>query len=151
MNIVRWEPFRELEDLWSRFDRSMPSLAWRRSGNGHPEFAHSPWLPAVDITENDAEYLIKAELPEVDKDDVNIEIVDGYLRMSGERKRETEQKDEKVHRVENYYGKFTRSFALPENVLEDKIQADCKDGVLRIHLKKRKESKPSKAKKIPIS
>src|SRR2546426_2987313 len=95
------------------------------------------WAPAVDITEDDKEYLIKAEIPEVEKKDVKVTVQDGVLTIQGERKKETEEKDNKrFHRVEHFYGTFVRSFTLPEDAAEDKTRAEFKDGLLLVHLPK---------------
>lgn len=96
------------------------------------------WKPACDITEDDNEYLVTADLPEVKKDEVKVNIDNGVISISGERKTESEKKDKKkkYHRIERSYGSYQRSFRLPENVKEDGVQAEFKDGVLRVHLPK---------------
>jgi HSP20 family protein len=96
----------------------------------------------VDITEDEKEYLIKAELPEVKKEDVKVTVENGVLTMTGERKFEKEQKDKKYHRIERSYGSFMRSFSLPEAAAGDKVSAEFKDGVLKVHLPKSPEAKP---------
>jgi HSP20 family protein len=94
------------------------------------------WVPAVDIVETNEEYLIKAELPEVKKEQIKVHAENGVLTIRGERKRESEQKDKKLHRIERSYGMFTRSFSLPDGVDEEEIRAEFKDGVLHLHLPK---------------
>jgi HSP20 family protein len=94
------------------------------------------WSPATDISETDKEYLIRAALPAVKKEDVKVTYENGVLTLSGERRQKEEQKDEKFHRVESYYGNFSRSFALPDEIEEDAIKAESKDGVLTIHVPK---------------
>jgi hypothetical protein len=96
----------------------------------------------VDITEDDKEYLIKAELPEVKKEDVKVTVENGTLTITGERKFEKEEKGKKYHRMERAYGSFMRSFTLPEGAAGDKVSADFKDGVLKVHLPKSAEAKP---------
>ncbi|HYB33155.1 MAG TPA: Hsp20/alpha crystallin family protein [Steroidobacteraceae bacterium] len=96
------------------------------------------WSPAVDISETDQEYLIRAALPAVKKEDVKVTYVDGMLTLSGECRRKEEHKDDKHYRVENYYGDFSRSFALPEGIVADAISAESGDGVLSIHVPKAK-------------
>lgn len=132
MNIVRWEPFRTMEDVLGR----MPSLfdRWQRlpEGNG----TRVEWAPSVDISETDTEYLIRADLPAVSKEDVHVTFDDGMLTVSGERKQRQEEKSEKYHRVESFYGKFERTFSLPENVDSAAIRAASKDGVLSVHVPK---------------
>jgi HSP20 family protein len=104
--------------------------------------AEETWSPTSNISETDKEYLIKAELPEVKKEDVKVELADGVITISGERKHEKESKDENVLRVESFYGTFSRSFSLPDNVDANAIKAECKDGVLRVHVPKKEPSKP---------
>lgn len=108
----------------------------------------SEWTPHVDITEDDHEFLVKAELPDMKRDDVKVSIEDGTLMISGERKHEKEEKHKKYHRIECEYGSFTRSFTLPAGVSGDKVSADFKDGVLRVHLPK--DVKTSAAKAIEV-
>jgi HSP20 family protein len=100
------------------------------------------WAPVADVIETDSEYLIKAELPEVRKEDGNISVQDGVLTLTGERKQEKSTDNEKVHRVERSYGSFVRRFSLPNNVDETGIRAESKDGVLVIHLPKQKAEQP---------
>ena len=139
-NITRWNPFRELEDMSSRLNRM---LAWPTFGAGNKEsiIAHS-WAPAVDIAETETEYLVKAEIPEVKKEDVKVVVQNGVLSVSGERRSEKEEKGKKFHRVEREYGSFARSFQLPDDVDDTKIAADFKDGMLQVHLPKSDKAKP---------
>lgn len=130
MALTLWNPFREMDDLLTRFQRSYgvaPSAG---------AAAVADWAPSVDIAESDKEYTVKADLAGVKKEDVKIDVQNGVLTISGQRKFEKEEKDQKHHRVERAYGSFTRSFTLPEDVLEDKISAESKDGVLQVHLPK---------------
>lgn len=96
------------------------------------------WKPACDITEDEQEYLVTADLPEVKKDEVKVNIDNGVISISGERKTKSEKKDKdkKYHRIERSYGSYQRSFRLPENVKEEGVKAEFKDGVLRVHLPK---------------
>ena len=96
----------------------------------------------MDITEDDKEYLINVELPEIKKEDVKVTVENGTLTISGERKFEKEEKDKKYHRVERAYGSFVRSFALPEGTDGSKVSADYKDGVLKVHLTKSEQVRP---------
>ncbi|MBT8141541.1 MAG: Hsp20/alpha crystallin family protein [Gammaproteobacteria bacterium] len=105
-------------------------------------FDEADWIPAAEITEDDKEFLVKLEVPEVKKKDMKVEVVNGALCISGERK--YEKKDKKLHRVERYYGSFERSFSLPDNVDPASVKAESKDGVLSIHLKKTEASAPAK-------
>jgi HSP20 family protein len=140
MTLVRWDPFRELEDMSERLNRvfSRPSL--RNSGKENLTVAD--WLPTVDISETEGEYLIKAELPEVKKEDVKVTVENGVLTLQGERRQEKEEKGRKFHRVERSYGSFVRSFSLPESVDEGAVKAEYKDGVLNLHLPKSERVKP---------
>jgi len=100
------------------------------------------WAPLVDIVEDDKEYLIKAELPEVRKEDVKVTVEGGTLTISGERKSEKEEKGRKFRRIERYYGRFERSFSVPDDADDSKVAADFRDGVLRVHLAKSEKARP---------
>ena len=134
MSLIRYEPFAAMDELFTRF----PSLLgrWpRMSGNGE---ANLDWAPPVDISETGQEFVIRAALPAVKKEDVEITVEAGMLTLSGERRQKDEQKDEKFHKVESLYGSFSRSFALPETIDAGAISAESKDGVLTIHVPKTK-------------
>ena len=135
--LTRWDPMRELEEMSERMNR----LVTRPAGS-EEALVTAEWAPIVDIQETDKEYLIKAELPEVKKEDVKVTLKDGILNLEGERHQEKEEKNKKFHRVERSYGKFVRSFTVPEDVDEKHIQADFKDGVLNVHLGKSENVKP---------
>jgi len=104
--------------------------------------AVAEWAPLVDISEDDKEYVIKAELPDVKKEDVKITAEGGTLTIAGERKPEKEEKGKKYHRVERAYGSFLRTFALPEHASPAAVTAEFKDGVLTVHLPKTEKAKP---------
>jgi HSP20 family protein len=140
MNLVKWNPLRELEDIQAGLNRFFNDAQLRRPEVNGPFFAD--WAPAVDIQETDKEYLIKAELPEVKKEDVKVEVVDGVLTIGGERTQEKEEKGKKFHKVERLYGTFVRQFALPTEVDAAKVQAEYKDGMLSVHLPKTAAAKP---------
>ena len=140
-STTRWDPFKELEEIGDRFNRIFGRLPEYRPMNKEA-LTVADWVPAVNISEDDKEYVIKAELPEVEKKDVKIAVEDGVLRIQGERTKEKEEKGKKFHRIESSYGSFFRSFALPENVEEDKLTADFKDGILFVHLPKTEKPKP---------
>jgi HSP20 family protein len=145
MNLIRYEPttfpyFREMEDTLDRLNRTFGGL---RRGNGTKELLTvADWAPLVDIQETDLEYLVKAELPEVQKEDVKVTIENGVLTLRGERKQEKEEKGRKFHRVERAYGTFLRTFAVPPDADEAKVSAEFKDGVLRVHLPKSRKPLP---------
>ena len=141
MSLVRWDPFRELEDMSTRLNRifGQPSVRRFTEEDGG---TFADWAPAMDVQETDKEYLLKADLPEVKKEDVKVDVKDGVLSVEGERKQEKEEKGKKFHRVERSYGKFVRRLALPTDVDEQKIMAEFKDGVLNVHLPKTPTAKP---------
>ena len=138
MSLVRWDPFADMDTL---FNRLMPSgfTRWPRlSGdNGKVE-----WAPSADISETTQEYVIRASLPAVKKEDVKVTVDSGMITIKGERKQQTDDKSEKFHRVESFYGSFERSFSLPENIDSDAIRCESKDGVLTVHIPK---TEPQKA------
>jgi HSP20 family protein len=140
MTLVRWDPFRELEDMSERLNRVFLRPSLRNSGKENLTVAD--WMPTVDISETEGEYLIKAELPEVRKEDVKVTVENGVLTLQGERRQEKEEKGKKFHRVERSYGSFVRSFSLPELVDESAVKAEYKDGVLNLHLPKSEKVKP---------
>ena len=113
----------------------------RRTGNGE-SLKLPDWSPLVDITEDDHEYLFKADLPEMKKEDVKVTVENGILSISGERKVEKEEKKKKYHRIERTYGSFERTFMVPEDAEIAKMAAEFKDGVLKVHLPKSPTAKP---------
>jgi len=141
MTLVRWDPFRELEDMSDRLNRMFSRPALPRT-NGKETMVVADWVPSVDVSETDGEYQIKAEIPDVKKEDVRVTLEDGVLTIQGERKQEKEEKGKKYHRVERSYGSFVRSFTLPDLVDEEKVKAEFKDGVLNLHLPKSEKPKP---------
>jgi HSP20 family protein len=134
MNVIRWEPFGAMDEMFNRFPSMLERWA-RLSGSGEKG---TEWSPSADISETDQEYLIRASLPAVRKEDVSVTVEDGMLTVSGERRQREEQKDEKFHKVESFYGSFSRSFSLPEGTDPSAIRAESKDGVLTIHVPKMK-------------
>ena len=139
MRVIKWEPFRDVDDVFDRFLAETLRRWPRQSAEGR---AGLDWAPAADVSETDTEYLIKADLPEVRKEDVSITVQDGVLTLSGERRQEVRAENEKVHRVERTYGSFARRFALPENADEQSIRAESRDGVILIHIPKQKVVQP---------
>jgi len=129
MNLSRWEPFYAMDKM---FDRSPWFFGYR------PRHFDFDWSPSVDISETDKEYLIRAALPAVKKEDVKVTYENRMLTLSGERRREREEKGEKFHRVESFYGNFSRSFELPDTIDVERISAEAKDGVLTVHVPKTK-------------
>ena len=141
MNLVRWDPFRELDGIHARLSRMLGERPLR--GFDTDTLSFGEWAPAVDIQESDNEYLVKADLPEVKKEDVKVEYEDGVLTVEGERKMEKEEKGRQFHKIEREYGKFVRRFALPGEIDAAKLSADFRDGVLNVHLPKSLETKPN--------
>jgi len=139
---TRWDPFRELEDLQSRLSTLFGRAPVRKEGGKEEAMTIAEWAPLVDISEDDKEYLIKAELPEVKKEDIKLTVDEDVLTITGERKYEKEEKGKKYHRVERAYGSFMRSFTLPEDADASKVSAECKDGLLKVHLPKSEKAKP---------
>lgn len=133
MSLVRWEPFYSMDDMF----KGLPAVFGRLAPfSGYVN--NIDWSPSVDISESGAEYLIRATLPAVKKEDVSVSVNDGMLTLSGERRQNEEQHDEKLHKVESFFGRFSRSFALPEGIDAPAIRAESKDGVLTIHVPKTK-------------
>jgi HSP20 family protein len=128
-----YNPFREFDALANRLFNQPSST---RNGDSRP------WVPQVDITEDEAAYTITTDLPEVAKDAVKVTVEDGVLTVRGERKWEKKSDTTKVHLVERTYGSFTRSFRLPDDASGDKVSATFKEGVLKVVLPKREEAKP---------
>lgn len=139
--LTRWNPFREMEELHNRL-LNVFNLATPRRGEGQESITVAEWAPLVDIIEDDKEYLLKAELPEMRKEDVKVTVENGVLTLSGERKLEKEEKGRRYHRIERAYGSFVRSFTLPDDADANKVTAEFKDGVLKVHVAKSEDAKP---------
>ena len=139
MRPTRWEPFKGMDEF---FRSTAPSLFGRWPRLLGKEGEAYEWSPAADISETDKEYLVKAELPGVKREDVKVSMDEGVLMLEGERKQEKEEKGRKMHRMERFYGAFCRSFSLPEDADAGSIRAESKDGVLNVHIPKSKVQKP---------
>ena len=135
--LAKWNPLRDLEDMQHR----LSSLFNRRALKdfGEETMVLAEWTPLVDVTEDHKEYLIKAELPEVDKNDVKVTVENGTLMIAGERKLEKEEHGKKYCRVERAHGSFLRAFTMPEGTSGTGVTAEFKDGVLKVHLPKSEE------------
>ncbi len=142
--LTTWDPFKELDEMQRRLATIFGRAPVRKDSEREEAMTVAEWAPLVDITEDDKEYLIKAELPEVKKDDVKVSVQDGVLTISGERKYEKEEKGKKYHRIERAYGSFARSFTLPDDADAEKVAGDFKDGVLKVHVPKSEKAKPKK-------
>ena len=147
---TRWSPLKELEEMEKRLSTIFGRSPMATEGEKKEAISVTQWSPLVDITEDDKEYVVKAEIPEMKKEDIKINVHDDVLTVSGERKYEKEEKGKKYHRVERAYGSFLRSFALPENADGSKISAEYKDGMLTVHLPKSEQAK-KKAIEVKVS
>ena len=142
----RWDPTGEMEDVMRGLQRALTN--WQ-SGGSDESISLSQWSPSVDIGENDQEFVIKVELPDVKKEDIKVNVENGTISICGERKVEKEEDNTKFHRVERAYGRFERTFSLPTEAQADKITSNYKDGVLTVHLPKDPERKPT-SQTIPV-
>lgn len=143
MNLIKFNPWREMDTFSDRFNRFFDGTFlpahWLKE-----ESRLNDWAPSVDVYDDDKKIVIKAEIPGVDKKDIHVDVKDGVLTLSGERTHENEVKEENFHRKERVFGKFQRSFTLPEGLDPDSIAADYKDGVLKIEIPKPEEKKSKK-------
>lgn len=129
-----------MDTFQNRLNTLLGRPLWRT--NGDETINTNEWTPLVDVTEDDKEFTIKAELPDMKKEDVKVTVENGTLHIAGERKFEKEEKTKKYHRIERAYGTFERSVVLPEGAKADAMTADYKDGVLKVHLPKGEQAKP---------
>jgi len=136
MSLRRWSPWQDLENLQYQLSDVLGDVRWPA------QTEHGQWQPRVDVHETDDALVLQAELPGVEKKDVSVEVKDGVLTLTGERRYEKDVKEEHVHRIERAYGHFTRSFNLPRNVNMEKVDASMKDGVLEVRLAKLESAKP---------
>ena len=136
------DPFKEMRDMQARFASLFNRLPMKKENGKEELMGATEWMPAVDIVEDEKEYLIKAELPEIRKEDLKVTVQDGVLALTGERKFEKEEKGKKFHRVERAFGNFSRTFELPIDANAVKITAEFKDGLLKVHLPKSEDAKP---------
>jgi HSP20 family protein len=140
VTIVRWEPFRELSSLQTEMNRLF-NAAFDTPGGGGNGGARR-WAPAMDLLETDAHFVLRADLPGMTESDVNIEVEDNVLTVSGERKAEHEEKREGFYRVERAFGGFSRSLTLPKGINADAVSASFDKGVLEVRIPKPEERKP---------
>ena len=140
--MTRWDPMPELDELQSRLSNLFGRAPLRKNGDKDEAMTVAEWAPLVDIVEDENEYLIKAELPEVRKEDLKVTVQDNVLTLTGDRSFEKVEKGKKYHRIERAYGSFARSFSLPEEADAQKVSAEFKEGVLHIRLPKSEKAKP---------
>ncbi|MGD0545389.1 MAG: Hsp20/alpha crystallin family protein [Candidatus Acidiferrales bacterium] len=141
-SITRWDPFRNLSSLQEQVNRLFESGMQTRNDNS----ALTTWAPAVDIYETENELVLKADLPAINEKDLDIRVENNMLTIRGERKFESDVKEDNYLRIERTYGSFSRSFGLPNTVNAEAIKAEYKNGVLTIEMPKRAESKPKQVK-----
>ena len=147
MNIVKWQrptlttwpSFGRLSDLRDEIDRLFESPLTELTGTSN---LLSGWTPALDVYEDKDNYTVKAELPGMKKEEIEVSLHEGTLSISGERKSESKHEDAEVYRAERFFGRFQRTVSLPSAVAADKVKAAYKDGVLTITLPKTEEAKP---------
>src|SRR5438876_9991684 len=133
--VITWNPLREIDEAQNRLNRFFLGGFPNRMGSGEiHSLAVADWSPEVDISQDDQEYLLKADLPEMKKDEVKVTVEHGILCVSGQRKSVKEDQKRKFHRIERSFGNFRRSFTLPEDADSTKVTADFRDGVLKVHL-----------------
>jgi HSP20 family protein len=154
MAIIRWDPFRDLVTLREKMNRLFEE-AYSARGEER-DLVSSSWTPSVDIYETENQLVLTAEVPGIEDNNIEIKIEDNTLTLKGDRKFEKETEEENYHRIERAYGSFYRSFSLPPHIDQDKIAAEHENGVLKITMPKKHESKPrsvkvlkSKAKSVP--
>ena len=140
MALVRWDPARELDSLQGELNRAFDTFF---GGRGNDVRARR-WIPAMDLMETEDSLVLRADLPGMSEDDIEIEIKDNVLTVSGERKSEDEQRGEGYYRVERAFGSFARSLTLPEGVSADEVAANFDRGVLEVRIPKPEERKPQR-------
>ena len=132
--LARWNPFREIDDVFNRYNTGLLAKSFDDSS--------TEWAPLADITETEEAFHIRAELPGVKKEDVDVSLSNGVLTLKGERRTEEESKDEKQHRIERFHGTFVRRFDMPDNIDQGAITADYVDGVLDLTIPKTTKTTP---------
>ena len=149
--LITCNEFKEMEEArQNRFIRFLGEFPNRMGSGEIHSLMVADWSPEVDISQDDHEYLLKADLPEMKKDDVRVTVEDGILNVSGERKSEKEDQKRKFHRIERSFGNFRRSFTLPEDADSTKVTAEFRDGVLKVHLPTTTTAK-SKATQVKVA
>jgi HSP20 family protein len=144
-NITRWDPFNELSSLQNRFNQLLRSPFGGLS-TGEQPLAFGNFVPPVDIYEDQHNITVLAEVPGVDENNLDVRLENNVLTITGERKMETEQREENFHRIERGYGRFVRSFALPGTVNAEQVNADFENGILKVTIPKKEEAKPKQIK-----
>lgn len=146
MALTKWEPLRDIESLFDRYTMHLPWPAGRASSM----LGGTDWNPRVDIVESDDSYRIQADIPGVSKDDLKVAVQDGVLTIQGERKQEQEEENKRFHRVERFYGSFTRSFTLPEDADVNALKASASEGQLTVTIPRKASSPASEQVHVPV-
>lgn len=149
MNLVKWDPFGELEEMSNRLNRIFGRSAVP-AASGSEMLQMADWMPSADIEETEKEFLVRAEIPGVNKEDVKVTVEDNVLTIRGERKAEKEESGKKFHRIERSYGSFLRSFRMPDGVDDAAAKAEFKDGMLNVTLPKSQKAR-TKAVNIDVT
>jgi HSP20 family protein len=144
MALIRWEPARELATIQGEMNRLFSTFFEPTNGSNGAPTATRRWIPAMDLVEESNDFVLRADLPGLSEDDVNIELEDNVLTISGERKAEHEERQEGYYRVERASGTFSRSLTLPEGVDPERVQASFDRGVLEVRIPKPEQRKPRK-------
>ncbi|OIP60778.1 MAG: molecular chaperone [Nitrospirae bacterium CG_4_9_14_3_um_filter_53_35] len=141
MYLKKWEPFKDLMSIQERMNQLFDDTLSKRN-EGTEEFSKGNWSPPVDIYETATHVVLKAEIPGISQDDIDIKIEDNALVLKGERKFEKPSDDETYYRIERSYGNFMRSFTLPNSVDQSGVKATYEAGILKIVMHKKQEKKP---------
>lgn len=144
MGLIRWDPARELDALQSDMNRLFDAFFQNRGLTADATDGSRRWIPAMDLLETDDELVLRADLPGLSEDDIEIEVKDGTLTIAGERRAEHEERNEGYHRVERSFGRFSRSLDLPSGVDVEAVTADFDRGVLEVRIPKPVEHKPTR-------
>jgi len=140
--LTRWNPFREMDEIQNRLFNHLFKNPPVHNGGEQESLTVSEWTPLVDIIEDEKEYVIKAELPEMKKEDVKVTVENGLLTITGQRKLEKEEKSKRYHRLERSYGSFAHSFSLPDDADCNKVNAEYREGLLRLRVTKSEHARP---------
>ena len=144
MALIRWEPARELNTIQNEMNRLFNTFFETAPAQGNDSAAGRRWIPAMDLAENEHDFVLRVDLPGLSEDDVNIELEDNVLTISGQRKAEHEERKEGYYRVERTFGRFSRSLTLPEGIDPEKVDAHFDRGVLEVTIPKPEQRKPRK-------
>jgi HSP20 family protein len=148
MTLTHWKPFRDLMPMYNSMNRFFDDEFIKEFDHSNFNQSMTGWNPAADVMENKDEYILKLEVFGVAREDINIEFHDNTLTIKGERKADSDLKEEDIHRIERFSGNFSRNFTLPGETDSEKIEAKLKDGILELRIPKAEEKK---AKSIPIN